>query len=183
MVASPRNHRQLTPRSPGLGEFLFATGVVAKGQDLSQVAMEDGGDALAVAPWTQLNAVNQGAEHFGRLDAPIASITRKDAAAFLETIATLRPDYGKFGNAKSLPLNRLLKERSGERGHSNATVNRHARALSGLFEWTLGSGLHEGPNPFAGQRRKVARSSRTGWQPFSTGELKALFAHPLATAP
>jgi transposase len=46
-----------------------------------------------------------------------------------------------------------------------------------------GSGLHEGPNPFAGQRRKVARSSRTGWQPFSTGELKALFAHPLLTAP
>ena len=29
--------------------------------------MEGGSDALAVAPWTQLDAVDQGAEHFGRL--------------------------------------------------------------------------------------------------------------------
>ena len=59
LVASPRNHRQLTPRSPGFGEFLFAAGVVAKGQDLSQVAMEGGGDPLTLPPWTQLDAVDQ----------------------------------------------------------------------------------------------------------------------------
>jgi hypothetical protein len=49
-VASPRNHRQLTPRSLGFGEFLFAPRVVAKGQDLGQVAVEGGSDALTRAP-------------------------------------------------------------------------------------------------------------------------------------
>jgi hypothetical protein len=29
--------------------------------------MEGGGDALTLAPWTQLNAVNQRAEHVGGL--------------------------------------------------------------------------------------------------------------------
>jgi hypothetical protein len=48
-VASPRNHRQLTPRSLGFGEFLLPAGAVAKGQDVRQIAVEGGGDALAVA--------------------------------------------------------------------------------------------------------------------------------------
>jgi hypothetical protein len=67
VAAGPRNHRQLTPRSLGFGEFLFPGGVAAKGQDLSQIAMEGGGDPLALARWAQLNAVDQRAEHLGRL--------------------------------------------------------------------------------------------------------------------
>ena len=63
----PRNHRQLTPRSLGFGEFSFPGGVVAKGQDLSQIAVEGGGDALTGVPWTQLNTVDQRAERLGRL--------------------------------------------------------------------------------------------------------------------
>ena len=55
----------MTPRGPGFGEFLLAAGAVAKGQDLSQVTMEGGGDASTVASRTQLNAVNQRAEHIG----------------------------------------------------------------------------------------------------------------------
>jgi len=49
----------LTPRSRSFGEFLFAAGVVAKGQDLGQIAVEGGGETLTAASWTQLNAVNQ----------------------------------------------------------------------------------------------------------------------------
>ena len=54
-------------------------------------------------------------------DSPIGSVTREDAARFLETIADLRPDYGKFGNVKALPLNELLARYKGPPGLSNAT--------------------------------------------------------------
>jgi hypothetical protein len=67
MVASPRNHRQLTPRTFGFGEFLFALGILAKGQNMSEVAVKGGGDAFV--PWTEFNAVNQRAEHVGGLGA------------------------------------------------------------------------------------------------------------------
>jgi len=66
-LRAPRNHRQLTPRGGRFGEFLFAARIGAKGQDPSQIGMERGSDPLTLAPWTQLNAVDQGAEHVGRL--------------------------------------------------------------------------------------------------------------------
>jgi hypothetical protein len=46
---------------------LVTSGVVAKDQNPCQIAVKGGGDALTVVPWTQLNAVDQGAEHLSRL--------------------------------------------------------------------------------------------------------------------
>ena len=112
-------------------------------------------------------------------DAPLGSITRQHAARFLETIGRLRADYGKLGNANSLPLDKLLELHRGEPHLSNTTLNRHALALSGLFKWAIGAGLYETSNPFAGQRRNVGRSSRSRWQPFRIDELNQLFTHPL----
>lgn len=139
------------------------------------------------ARWTHQTEVQYRAS--GRLfassmrDAPVASVTKQDAARFLETIACLRPDYGKSASAKALPFDELLKRYKGEAGLSNATLNRHARALHGFFDWAHASGLFEEPNPFAGHWRSTGRSSRTGWQPFSMEELKALFGQPLLETP
>ena len=114
-------------------------------------------------------------------DGPITSVTKDFLPPFLETIGGLRRDYGRFGSVKTLSLEKLLEDSKGSPGLSNGTLNRHARALSGLFKWALSSELYEGANPFSGHRRRVARSSRIGWQPFSIEELAALFAHPLLT--
>ena len=61
--SSPRNHRELTPRSLRLGEFSLAVRVVAKSQDVGQVTMEHGVNALAAIPRMQLDTVDQGSEH------------------------------------------------------------------------------------------------------------------------
>ena len=75
---APPTHREWTPRNPGFGEFAYTTGFTAKGQDLGQITVEYGIDALNVAPREQLNAVDQNAEHgtslpLGRLDGSMTS--------------------------------------------------------------------------------------------------------------
>jgi len=89
-VASPRNHRQLAPRSLGFGKFLFATGVVAEGQDLSQVSVEGGSDALTVALWVQLDSVDLGAEHVGGLG-PDGGVVQRLCCQDLSNAASSRP--------------------------------------------------------------------------------------------
>jgi len=69
---------------------LFAVGVIAKGQDLSQVAMEGGGDALTLVLGTQFNAVNQGAEHLGRLGPDVGVVQR-----LFELLDLFRVDFGQ----------------------------------------------------------------------------------------
>ena len=58
-IQSPQPPRVDSPKP----RFSYTTGFTAKGQDLGQITMEYGIDALNVAPREQLNAVDQNAEH------------------------------------------------------------------------------------------------------------------------
>lgn len=64
LVASPRNHRELTPRDRCSREVSFVRG--AEGEDLSHVTIKHGVDALAFATRVHLDAVDEGAEHVYR---------------------------------------------------------------------------------------------------------------------
>ncbi len=112
-------------------------------------------------------------------DAPLDAVNREEAAGFLSSIGRLHRNYGRSKKARGLHLDELLARYPGPPHLSNATLNRHSRALHGLFKWAAKVGLREGENPFAGQQRTTGRQSRTGWEPFTVEELKALFGHPL----
>ncbi len=114
-------------------------------------------------------------------DAPIDAVTREEAAGFLSTIGRLHRNYGRSKKARGLHLDELLARSPGPPHLSNATLNRHSRALHGLFKWAAKVGLREGENPFAGQQRPTGRQSRTGWEPYTVEELNALFGHALLT--
>jgi integrase len=109
--------------------------------------------------------------------APVASVTREDAAKFLDTLATLHPDYGRSPSSKGKSLSALV-ETFANKGETltNRTLNRHTTALSALFNWAKQTGIYTGDNPFSGQLRK---SGAAGWQPMNDDELKKLLASPL----
>jgi integrase len=114
-------------------------------------------------------------------DAPLASVTRKDVAAFLSGLAKLGPGYGR-NLRDQLSLNQLLeKYRSSGEGLGNKTLNRHCGVLVGLFGWAISEGKFEGLNPAKGHHRA---DSNTGDDPdarryFEPDELQKLFAGPL----
>jgi integrase len=109
--------------------------------------------------------------------ASVASVTREDAAKFLDTIATLHPDYGRSPSSKGLSLSALAEKYGGKgEGLTNRTLNRHNTALSSFFTWAKKAGVYTGDNPFSGQLRKAGS---TGWLPMNTEELKKLVASPL----
>jgi integrase len=112
-------------------------------------------------------------------NAPLDAVTREDAADFLTTLGRLHPNYGRSSKSKGLNLDQLLKLYGGKTGLSNATLNRHLRALNGLFKWAAQAGLYDNSNPFSGLHRSTGRRSRTGWQPFTVDELNALIRHPI----
>ena len=110
-------------------------------------------------------------------DAPLDSITRDDAASFLDTIAGLHPHYGRRPGASKQTLSELLaKYPAGDGdGLSNKTLNRHQSALKTLFRWARNRKYVEGENPFADLARAKARHSEVTWLPYTVAELKKLF--------
>lgn len=118
-------------------------------------------------------------------DAPLASITRKDIATFLSTIAELDPSYGrKLRDPQS--LNQLRKEyRSHGEGLSNKTLNRHSGVLASMFEWAIRAGKIEGANPAKGHHRTDDDNGDDpdARRPFTTDELNKLFAGPVFQIP
>jgi hypothetical protein len=82
-------------------------------------------------------------------DAPIETITRSDVAAFLATIATLNPHYGRRINGKQLKLDELLKAFPAHDGQglSNKTLNRHVGMIAAMFEWAIRVGQFADDNP------------------------------------
>jgi integrase len=127
-------------------------------------------------------------------DAPLDTITRDDAAGFLDAMAGLHRHYGRRPGAAKLTLHDLLKRFPAGDGDglSNRTINRHQSALKTLFRWARKRGMVEGENPFADLARPKARQSEVAWLPFTVAELNTLFAgaqfeiqpdrHTLATA-
>lgn len=110
-------------------------------------------------------------------DAPLDTITRDDAAKFLDTIAGLHPHYGRRPGASKQTLSELLEKYSAGDGNglSNKTLNRHQSALKTLFRWARKRGMVDGENPFADLARTKARHSEVTWLPYTVAELNKLF--------
>ncbi|MCH8183780.1 MAG: hypothetical protein IID55_11405 [Proteobacteria bacterium] len=131
-------------------------------------------------------------DHVGNV--PLDSISREDAASFLDAIAGLHRHYGRRPGAAKIPLKELLEKYPAGDGDglSNKTLNRHQSTLKTLFRWARKRGMVEGENPFADLARTKARQSEVTWLPFSVAELNRLFKgesfevrpsnHSLATA-
>lgn len=112
-------------------------------------------------------------------DAPLTAITRAQASSFLDTIATLNPNWGRYPGTKKKPLKELLDQFSSDEGLSNRTLNRYAASLGGVFKWAKKRGRFSGENPFEGQSRPEGTQS---YVPFTVDELNALFSAPLFSA-
>lgn len=105
-------------------------------------------------------------------DSALADVTRAMAGEFLDTVATLDPNWGRSPKTKERTLEDLL-DRFGdyETGLSNRTLNRYSNSISAIYKWARKRGHYDGSNPFEGQSRKQATSRETGWLPYTDVEL------------
>lgn len=107
----------------------------------------------------------------------IDEIGRKQAALFLDKIATLDPHWGRSPQTKQRTFNEIIKEFGDhETGLSNRTINRYATALSMVWQWAKRRGLLRGENPWEDQHRKIGEKRKTQKLPYTIEELKRLLA-------
>lgn len=117
-------------------------------------------------------------------EAELGAVTRAMASDFLATVAKLHPHWGRSADAKKMTLSQLL-EQFGDKGEtlSNRTLNRYAASLSGVFKWARKRGHIDRENPFADQSRPEGHTKKTGWVPYTVGELNTLLSAPLFNVP
>ena len=125
-------------------------------------------------------------EEFTR-NAPLPTITRANVAAFLSTLSRLHPNYGRHSGTGKMTLAMLLQKcpASEGAGLSNRTLNRHAAAIAGMFEWAIREGKYQGSNPAKGHYRSEGAhdDQEPARRTFTTDELKKLFAGSLFQTP
>ena len=114
-------------------------------------------------------------------DRPIQSLTRTDAAKFLDQVRSLDPLWGRSRHVKELSFSDIVARFGGHAdGLSNKTINRYLTALRQVWEYAKQRGDVAGENPFQGFSRAVnAKTSRT-FIHFDDDDLRRLFHHDLA---
>ncbi|WP_172965641.1 site-specific integrase [Agrobacterium sp. FDAARGOS_525] len=104
-------------------------------------------------------------------------VNRKQAADFLDKIATLDPHWGRSPQTKQRTFDDIFKEFGNhETGLRNRTVNRYATALSMVWQWAKQRGRLSGENPWEEQYRKTGEKRKTQKLPFAIEEMKKLLA-------
>jgi integrase len=110
-------------------------------------------------------------------DKAIGEVSPQDATGFLERVATLDPLWGRSPATKERSLEELLAKFGRERGGlSGRTLNRYSRSLAKVWKWGKRRGETSGDNPFADLTYREAKTSETGYIPFSPDQLNRLFA-------
>jgi integrase len=166
-----------------------------KGIAISQAAREYVADKMRHAEERWTNQTKNQNEFAFRLfasllgDCPIDAVTRKDALAFKDAYAKIKPTFGRSRNAKSLSFAAIMAKHTAEpgRGPAARSIERNIAHLLGLFKWAGARDLYDGRNPFEGitgrtvsEKRKGKR--RTRWLPWTPDELSKLFHSPLLTS-
>src|SRR5262249_40686440 len=119
-------------------------------------------------------------------NASLSSITRANAADFLEIVAKLHPHWGRSPKTKELTFKEIVERfgaekrlGQGDKGLSNRTVNRYVTSLHGVFKWARKRGQFTGENPFAEQSRPEGHTRNVGYLPLMVEELNKLFRSPI----
>ena len=114
-------------------------------------------------------------------DRPIQSLTRTDAAKFLDQVRSLDPLWGRSRHVKELSFSDIVARFGGHAdGLSNKTINRYLTALRQVWEYAKQRGDVSGDSPFTGFSRTVnAKTSRT-FVHFDDDDLRRLFDDPPA---
>ena len=110
-------------------------------------------------------------------DAPLSSITGRDIAAFMNTLASLAPRRTRGPAAVNQSLSYLVEHYTARdgRGLADTTLNKYLTDLSGLFTWARAQGLYNRKNPCAGLYRRYPHKFSTRVLPFGIDELNAVF--------
>ncbi|QRM42811.1 site-specific integrase [Rhizobium sp. BG4] len=104
-------------------------------------------------------------------------VDRKQAAEFLDKIATLDPHWGRSPQTKQRTFSEIVKDFGNhEIGLSNRTINRYATALSMVWQWAKRRGLLTSENPWEDQYRKIGEKRKTKKLPFTVEEMRKLLA-------
>lgn len=113
-------------------------------------------------------------------DKPIREVRQADAAGFIDALRQTDPQWARSPKGRALRWKELQARFGGQaRGMSDATVNRHAQALSALWLWASKRGHCEGNNPFEGHRRRLRPGVNVqGYLPWETDELRKLLSPP-----
>jgi integrase len=87
---------------------------------------------------------------------PIRAVRQQDAAAFRDKLKLFDPNWARAPLARKMSWKQLvLTFGDRPRGLSDATMNRHMRALQSLWDWARRRGHCDGDNPFEGFHRKL----------------------------
>lgn len=104
-------------------------------------------------------------------------VERKQAAEFLDKIATLDPHWGRSPQTKQRTFSEIFRDFGNHKtGLSNRTINRYATALSMVWQWAKRRGLLTSENPWEDQYRKIGEKRKTQKLPYTIDELKKLLA-------
>ena len=107
-------------------------------------------------------------------DRSIREVTERDAAAFVELLKKLPPNYGR-GGLTGLSLQQSIDAAEGEqRGLAPATIKRHMVVLSQIWAWAKQHGRCSGDNPFKLKLPQVKKKAYLAWE---TPDLEKLFLH------
>ncbi|MBB3133879.1 integrase [Rhizobium pisi] len=104
-------------------------------------------------------------------------VDRKQAAEFLDKIATFDPHWGRSPHTKQRTFSEIIRDFGNHKiGLSNRTINRYATALSMVWQWAKRRGLLTRENPWEDQYRKIGEKRKTQKLPYTIDELKVLLA-------
>lgn len=109
----------------------------------------------------------------------IRGVLPEHAAEFRDKIKLLDPTWSRSPSARELGWADLIAK-FGDRPHglSDATMNRHMRALQSLWGWAKKRGHCEGENPFGGFHVKLNRENTRQYVPWEPDELTVLLNPP-----
>ena len=112
-------------------------------------------------------------------DAPLATVTDRDATRFIDAIAGLDPRWRRAPGADGLAFDELVGRHSAPPGLSRKTVDRYVAAGQALFNWARAAGHFDGDNPFNALAGRAGRPAAHPALPYTAVQLNNLFGAPV----
>ena len=117
----------------------------------------------------------------------LGDIDRSKASAFIDTISSFNPRWGRGPSVKALSFDAIVERFGGHKqGLSAKTVNRYAMALGMVWKYAEDRDGYQGGNPWTRQSRPTTRrrgSSETDKRAFTQEEIRKLLEHRPSAVP